>query len=46
MNPSKTTAFVLRLFVTVGIIVMAVGLILSEQEYGNTVLWSGILILI
>jgi hypothetical protein len=46
MNPSKTTAFVLRLFVTMGIIVMAAGLILSEQEYGNTILWSGILILI
>ncbi len=46
MNPSKATAFIMRLFVAVGVAVMAVGLILFETEHGEDIVWLGMLILL
>ncbi len=46
MNPSKATAFTMRLFVAVGIAVMAIGLALSGREHGEDIIWLGMLILL
>lgn len=46
MNPSKATAFTMRLFVAVGVAVMAIGLVLSGKEHGEDIIWLGMLILL
>jgi uncharacterized membrane protein len=43
---NKTTSFALRCCLFTGIVVLALGLILSEQDYGADILWVGLLILI
>jgi len=44
MNAAASLA--LRCCLLTGIIVLALGLLLSGEEYGNDILWVGILILI
>ncbi len=43
---NAATSLALRVCLFAGIILLAAGLLLSEQEYGNDILWIGILILI
>ena len=46
MNLNRSTALALRIGVTLGIALMAVGLALSMSGYGDSVLYAGILTLI
>jgi len=43
---NAATSVALRCCLLTGVIVLAAGLLLSETEYGNDILWVGILILI
>lgn len=46
MNLNEATAKVLKSFVLTGMIILVIGLVLSETEYGNGILWFGTLVLI
>ncbi len=46
MSIFKSTAYVLRLFVTAGILLMIIGLIFSKQRYGEELVWISILVLV
>jgi len=43
---NESTSLVLRFCLYAGIVILAIGLILSGTGYGNDVLWVGILVLI
>ena len=46
MKMNEATSLVLRICLFAGIAILAVGLILSETDYGGDILWVGILALV
>jgi len=46
LRTDDAVSLILKYCLFAGIALLAIGLFLSEQEYGDTVMWTGILILI
>lgn len=46
MNMKDSTSLVLRSCLIIGIILIAVGLVFSENDHGGRIMWIGLLILI
>lgn len=46
MNLNESTSCVLKIGSVTGILIIFIGLMLSIQSYGTTVIWFGILVLI
>jgi len=46
LKMNAATSLALRICLFSGIIVLALGLVLSDQDYGRDILWVGILILV
>jgi len=46
MSESNLIFSTLRITVISGIVILAIGLLLSEQAYGEKIMWAGVLVLI
>jgi len=46
LNTNNATSLALKVCLIIGVILMAAGLLLSESEYGDPIMWIGLLVLI